>query len=89
MRGPAGHHPESQANFVRFNPPSAFLELNSVSLQPLLGSLFNNSLFAQQLDSLFGLPKQSRDVLLKAPVLVRLDSLEGARFQAVIQARPG
>ena len=45
------HHPERQANFVRFDPPSAYLELNSVSLQPLLGSLFNNSLFAQQLDS--------------------------------------
>ncbi len=38
------HHPEHQANFVRFDPPSAFLELNSLSLQPLLGSLFNNSL---------------------------------------------
>ena len=49
--------------------------------------MFNNSLFAQQLDSRFGLPKQLRDVLLKAPVLVRLDSLEGARFQAAIQAR--
>ena len=45
------HHPERQANFVRFDPPSAYLELNSVSLQPLLGSLFNNSLFAQQLDT--------------------------------------
>ena len=81
------HHPERQANFVRFDPPSAYLELNSVSLQPLLGSLFNNSLFAQQLDSLYGLPKQLRDVLLNAPVLVRLDALEGGRFQAAIQAR--
>ena len=81
------HHPERQANFVRFDPPSAYLELNSVSLQPLLGSLFNNSLFAQQLDSRYGLPKQLRDVLLKAPVLVRLDALEGGRFQAAIQAR--
>ena len=81
------HHPECQANFVRFDPPSAYLELNSVSLQPLLGSLFNNSLFAQQLDSRYGLPKQLRDVLLKAPVLVRLDALKGVRFQAAIQAR--
>ena len=45
------HHPEHQANFFRFDPPSAYLELNSVSLQPLLGSLFNNSLIAEQLDS--------------------------------------
>ena len=36
------HHPEHHANFVRFDPPSAFLELNSLSLLPLLGSLFNN-----------------------------------------------
>ena len=41
------HHKEHPANFGRFDPPSAYLELNSVSLQPLLGSLFNNSLFAQ------------------------------------------
>ena len=46
-----------------FDPPSAFLELNSLSLRPLPGSLFNNSLFAQQLDSRYGLPKQLRDVL--------------------------
>ena len=81
------HHPEHQVNFVRLDPPSAYLELNSVSLQPLLGSLFNNSLFAQQLDSRYGLPKQLRDVLPKASVLVRLDALEGGRFQAAIQAR--
>ena len=36
------HHVQHQAAFVRFDPPSAYLELNSVSLQPLLGSLFNN-----------------------------------------------
>ena len=71
------HHPEYQAKFVRFDPPSAFLELNSLSLRPLLGSLFNKSLFAQQPDSRYGLPKQLRDVLLNAPVLVRLDALEG------------
>ena len=33
------------------------------------------------------MPKQLRDVLLKAPVVVRLDALEGGRFQAGIQAR--
>ena len=76
-----------QAAFVRFNPPSAYLELNSVSLQPLLGSLFNNSLFAQQLYSRYGLQKQLRDLLLNAPVLVRLDALKAGRFQAAIQAR--
>ena len=52
------HHEEHPANFVRLDPPSAYLELNSVSLRPLLGSLFNNSLFAQQLDSRYGLPKE-------------------------------
>ena len=41
------HHKEHPADLGRFDPPSAYLELNSVSLQPLLGSLFNNSLFAQ------------------------------------------
>ena len=51
------HHEEHQANFVRFDLSSAYLELNSVSLQPLLGCLFNNSLFAQQLDSRYGLPR--------------------------------
>ena len=40
------HHPEHQANLVRFDPPSSYMELNSVSLRPLLGSLFNNSLSA-------------------------------------------
>ena len=81
------HHKEHQANFVRFDPPSAYLELNSVSLQPLLGSLFNNSLFAQQLECLYGLPKEVRDVLLNAPAVARLDALEAGRFQASIQAR--
>ena len=81
------HHDAHPANFVRFDPPSAYLELNSVSLQPLLGSLFKNSLFAEQLDSRYGLPKEVRDVFLNAPVLVRLDALEAGRFQASIQAR--
>ena len=44
------------------------------------------SLIAQQIDSRYGLPKQLRDVLLSAPVLVRLDALEACRFQAAIQA---
>ena len=49
--------------------------------------MFNNSLFAEQLDSRYGLPKEVRDVLLNAPVVVRLDALEAGRFQALIQAR--
>ena len=49
--------------------------------------MFNNSLFAQQLDSRYGLLKQLRDLLLNAPVLVRLDALKAGRFQAAIQAR--
>jgi len=81
------HHEEHPANFLRFDPPSAYLELNSVSLQPLLGSLFNNSLFAQQLDSQYGLPKEVRDVVLNAPAVVRLDALEAGRFRASLQAR--
>lgn len=81
------HHSEHQANFVRFDPPSTYLELNSVSLQPLLGSLFNNSLFAKQLDSLYGLPKELRDVLLNSPVVVWLYALKAGRFQTAIQAR--
>ena len=31
------HHQEHQVNFVRFDKSSAYLDLNSVSLQPLLG----------------------------------------------------
>ena len=81
------HHKEHPANFVRFDPPSAYLELNRVSLQPLLTSLLDNSLFAEQLDSRYGLSKEVRDVLLNAPVVVRLDALEACRFQVSIQAR--
>ena len=81
------HHEEHPANFVRLDPQSAYLELNSVSLQPLLGSFFNNSLFAQQLDSRYGLPKQLRDFLLNAPVVVRLDALEAGRFRRLF--KPG
>ena len=43
------HLVKHQAAFVRSNPPSSYLELSSVSLQPLLGSLFNNSLIAKLL----------------------------------------
>ncbi len=78
------HHVKHQAAFVRFNPPSANLELNSVSLPP---PLFSNSLCAQPLDSRYGLPKQLRVLLLNAPVFMRLDALGAGRFQAAIQAR--
>ena len=78
------HHAKHQADFVRFDPLSAYLELNSVSLQPLLGNLFNNSLIAEQLDSRYGLLKQLREVLLNAPVHVRLDELETGRFDVAI-----
>ena len=78
------YHVEHPANFVRLDPPSAYLDLNSVSLQRLLGSLFNNSLFAQQLDNRYRLPKELRDVLLTAPVVLRLDALEAGLFQASI-----
>ena len=81
------HHQEHQANFVRFDKSSAYLDLNSVSLQPLLGSLLNNSLFAEQPDRRYGLPKQLRGVLLNAPVLVQLDALGVGPLQAAIQAR--
>ena len=79
-------HAKHRAAFIHFNSPSAYLELNSVALQPLLRSLFNNSLIAEQLDSRYELPKQLRDALLNAPVHVRLDVLEAGRFQAAVQA---
>ena len=67
--------------------PSAYLELNSVALQPLLGSFFNNPLIAEQLTSRYGVSKELRDVLLAAPVTLRVDSLAVGRFQASVQAR--
>lgn len=67
--------------------PSAYLELNSVALKPLLGSFLNNPLIAEQLSSRYGLSKELRDVLLAAPVTLRVDSLEVGRFQASVQAR--
>ena len=66
---------------------SAYLELNSVALKPLLGSFLNNPLIAEQLTSRYGLSKEFRDVLLNAPVTLRVDSLEVGRFQASVQAR--
>ena len=35
------------------DPSSAYMELNSIALQPLLGSVFNNPLIAEQLNSLY------------------------------------
>ena len=45
------HHAKHQDDFVRPDTQSSYLEFDRVSLQPLLGSLFNNSLIAEQLDS--------------------------------------
>lgn len=78
---------KGNASRVQFDVPSGYLALNSVSLQPLLGSFINNPLIAEQLTSRYGLPKQLRDVLLAAPVALRVDSLEAGRFQASVQAR--
>ena len=78
---------QGQTNSVRFDPASADLELNSVDLQPLLGSVFNNPLIAEQLNSRYGLPQELRHVLLAAPAVLRVDALEAGRFQASIQAR--
>ena len=71
-----------QTNSVRFDPSSAYLDLNSVAPQPLLGSVFNNPLIAEQLNSRYGLPQELRDVLLSALVVLRVDALESGRFQA-------
>ena len=76
-----------RANPVRFDAPSSFLELNSVALQPLLGSFLNNPLIAEQLTSRYGLPQELRDVLLAAPVALRVDSLDVGRYGASVQAR--
>ena len=78
---------QGQTNSVRFDPASADLELNSLDLQPLMGSVFNNPLIAEQLNSRYRLPQELRDVLLAAPVVLRVDALEAGRFQASIQAR--
>ena len=55
-------------------------------MKPLLGSVFNNPLIAEQLNGSYGLPQELRDVLLAAPVVLRVDTLEAGRFQASIQA---
>ena len=64
-----------QSNHGRFNTSSAFLELNSVALMPLLGSFFKNPLIAEQLDSRYGLQQELRDVVLAAPVALRVAAL--------------
>ena len=72
---------------TNFDPSTASLDLNSVALQLLMGTFFNNPLIAEQLNSRCGLPQELRDVLLAAPVVLRVDALEDGRFQASIQAR--
>lgn len=52
------HDAKHNVDFVRFNPSLAYLKLNSLSLQPMLGSLFNNSRIAKQLGSRYGLLKE-------------------------------
>ena len=64
---------------------SGYLELNSVAEKPLLGSFFNNPLIEEQLNSRYGLPQELRDVLLAAPVVLRVNALEAGRFQASIK----
>lgn len=80
---------QAHSNVTRlgFDAPSSNLELNSVALQPLLGSLFNNPLISEQLTSRYGLTEELRDVLLAAPVALRVSSLKTGRFQASVQAR--
>ena len=78
---------KGQASHGRFNLSSAYLELNSFALQPLLGSFFNNLLIAEQLDSRYGLQQELRDVLIAAPVALRVAALEAGCFQASVQAR--
>ena len=72
---------------VRFDSSLSYLQLNSVALQPLLGSFLNNPLIAEQLTSRYGLPQELRDVLLAAPVVLRVDGLNDGRFRASVQAR--
>ena len=82
-----GTQVKGQANHGRFNPSSAYLELNSIALQPLLGAFFNNPLIAEQLDRRYGLQQELRDVLHAAPVALRVDALKAGRFQASVQSR--
>ena len=76
-----------RTNLVRLNTPSTYLEFNSVSFQPVLGSFLNNPLIAEQLTSRYNLPQNLRAVLLDAPVALRLESLEAGPFRAGVQAR--
>ena len=76
-----------QANHGRFERSSAYLELNRVALQPLLGSFFNNPVIAERLDGRYELQQELRDFLLAAPVALRVAALEAGRFQASVQAR--
>ena len=76
-----------QANHGRFERSSAYLELNRVALQPLLGSFFNNPVIAERLDGRYELQQELRDFLLAAPVALRVAALEAGRFQASDQAR--
>ena len=48
------HHVKHQAAFVRFDPPSTYLELSSVSLLPLLGSSETNGPIATSSSSTTG-----------------------------------
>jgi hypothetical protein len=72
---------------VRFDASLGYLELNSVALQPLLGSFLNNPLIAEQLTARYGLPQELRDVLIAAPVVLRVSGLDDGRFRASVQAR--
>ena len=82
MAGGAG-----RSSPVRGDQASAFLELNSDALQPLLGSFLNNPLIAEQLTSRYELPQELRDGLLAAPVALRVEPLNAGRFRASVQAR--
>ena len=79
--GPGG------SNRVSSNGLSGYLELNSVALEPLLGSFLNNPLITEQLTSRYELPKELRDALLAAPVVLRVDALDAGRFRASVQLR--
>ena len=54
------HHAKHHADLVRSDQQLAYLEFNSFSPQALLGSLLNNLLIAEQLDSRYELQKQLR-----------------------------
>ena len=72
---------------IRSLAPEVYLDLNSVSLQPLLGALLNNPLIDAQLSSRYGLSPEFRDLLLDAPVAMHLQPIKGGRYRASVQAR--